>query len=170
LVLALCAAGCGSGNLAGPTEQFVGTWQYDGAQASGSLTCGISTIDETPRGNRVFATGVDAPLVDLTASDLDSAINCNFRFDVAGPVATARTDQTCALTGAKNIIAFNPPDAPPKDASDAWTFTLLSATAAEENVRATLIVYQTPTQIGDPPTMAYCDYQMMARLVRVSKD
>src|SRR5262245_58264600 len=90
LGLALCAAGCGgSNNLGGPADQFVGSWQYVPGEATGTLTCGQSSVDETPRGNKILATGVDAALVDLTASDLDSSIYCNFGFDVSGTIATA---------------------------------------------------------------------------------
>jgi hypothetical protein len=179
LVLALCAAGCGGNNLDGPTQKFAGAWQYITGMATGSLTCGASTIDETPHGNKILATGVDAALVDLTASEIDTDIFCNFRLDVTGPVATVRTDQTCVLTGGNTIIAFNPERKPanpgdpapqPKDPPDAWTFTLLSETTAEEAARATLIVYQNPTQIGDPVKEVYCDYDMTAHLQRVSKD
>src|SRR4051812_6054351 len=99
LGLALFAAGCGGGSLGGPTDQFAGSWRYVQGEASGSLTCGDSVIDETPRGNKIMATGVGVALVDLTSSPIDSGIYCDFGFDVAGPVATARTNQTCAQTG-----------------------------------------------------------------------
>jgi hypothetical protein len=122
LGLVLGAAGCGSdGTPAGPGAAFVGTWLY--GQATGALTCDDGVIDETPGGNKTFATGVDdGTIVDLTRSVLDSAITCDFAFDVSGPVATARTDQTCAMTGGLDVLSFK--------AADAWTFTLLSATTA----------------------------------------
>jgi hypothetical protein len=166
LGLGLVAAGCGGGSLNGPTEQFAGAWRYVTGQATGSLTCGMSVIDETPQGNKILATGVDGALVDLNASPIDSAIFCDFAFDVAGPVATAHTDQTCAQTGGQDVMSFDTTRDPP----DLWTFTLNSPTTAEEVARMTVTGTQPGLNIGDPPTTFHCDYQMTAHLQRVSKD
>jgi len=164
LGLALGAVGCGGGGLGGPTEQFAGSWRY--GEGTGSLTCGQDSIDETPRGNKILATGVGVALVDLTESPLDSAIFCDLGFDVAGPIATARTDQTCSLTGGLDVLSFDIDQDPP----DLWTFTLNSPTTASEVARATLTVTQPSPNIGEAPAMYKCTFQMTAHLDRVSKD
>jgi hypothetical protein len=169
LGLALATAGCGSeGTPAGPGAAFVGSWLY--GQATGSLTCADGAIDETPGGNKELATGVeDGTVVDLSRSVLDSAINCDFAFDVKGPVATARTDQTCAMTGGLDVLSFKPAsDTKPKD--DAWTFTLLSPTTAEEVVQMTLTMTTPSPDIGGQPTSVDCLLEIAAHLRRVSKD
>jgi hypothetical protein len=170
LLLAFCAAGCGEDNLQGPIQQFVGSWRYSETEATGTLTCGLSSIPEVPRGNKTLATGVAGGIVDLTASDLDPAIFCDFVFDVAGPVATARVDQACALTGGNDVISFDQTTSDAHPDPDLWTFKLLSATTAEEIARTTITVYQPAANIGDAPTTVACYYTMTAHLTRVSKD
>src|SRR4051794_27611855 len=98
LGLALATAGCGGdGGISSEITQFLGTWHYD--NAVGSLTCGMDKLDETPRGNKTFATGLGVDVVDVSESPIDPGTFCDFGFDAAGPVATAATKQSCALTG-----------------------------------------------------------------------
>jgi hypothetical protein len=150
-------AGCAAPPLES-TNQYLGTWHYD--QAAGTLECPDGNkIDETPFGNQTLAPGIDAPLVDVTASPVDSDIFCNFGFDIAGPVATARVGQTCKLTGGLEILEV-----------DSWTFTLNSPTTAEE-VAATTVHVTTPgTNVGDAPTTVDCTFGFTAHLAKVAKD
>jgi hypothetical protein len=155
--LALMAAGCGD-SAEDPVEAFVGTWVYTSV-AVGSADCpGHSSLDETPTGNKVFARGIGHPifdmktvahpLVDLTPLTLDRNIVCDFTFDVndAGTLATGVVGQGCALRGGDLFTLTS------------WTFSLTSATTADEIAKA---------DIASDPN---CTYSMMAQLNRVSKD
>lgn len=161
LGLALLAAGCGGNSGIGSgIAQYVGSWHYD--ESAGVLTCGEDKLNESPLGNKTFGAGVSADIVDLSESPVDSAIFCNLGFDVAGPVATAITDQTCALTGGVAVLSFG--------ADDVWTFTMTGPNKAEEVAKMTLTVTQPGTNIGDPPSTTLCYFQLAAHLTKVSKD
>lgn len=148
--------GCG-GTAADPADAFVGTWQYD--QSTGAINCPNSApIDETPIGNKTFGFGVSAPLVDLTPSPVDSMTICNTGFDISGPVATARTDVGCTITGG-DVVTI-----------DSWTFSLTSATTAEEKAATTLHITMPAVAPATTPTTSTCAYTSMAVLTRVAKD
>jgi hypothetical protein len=156
-------AGCGSDTS--PAEGFVGTWHYDLAQST--VTCGEDTLDQPPAPNKTFALGVATALVDLSPSPLDSAINCDLGFDVAGPVATVKAGQVCTLTGGDTVTVDHTND---NTASPLWTFTLNSPTAAEELAMATIHFTLPGANVGDPPTETTCSYSLTAHLTRLSKD
>jgi hypothetical protein len=160
-LLAGAAAGCGSnGGIGSGIAQFAGSWHYD--EARGVLACGDDKLDESPLGNKTLAAGVSADLVDLSESPIDSAIFCNFGFDVAGPVASIVPDQTCKLTGGIAELSFG--------ANDLWTITLNGPTKAEEMARVTLTVTQPGPNVGDPPQISLCSFELVAHLTKVSKD
>jgi hypothetical protein len=150
--------GCGGdATTVDPADAFVGTWHYD--QSTGAITCPNSDpVDEAPIGNKTFGVGVSAPLVDLTPSPVDPATFCNTDFDISGPVATARTDASCTITGGDIVTV------------DAWTFSLTSATTAEETAATTLHITVAPIPPATTPTTNNCAYKSMALLTRVAKD
>ena len=154
-VLGVAASGCGDSTV-DPAEQFVGAWSYD--RSVGQLNCGGEPIDESPTGNKTFGLGVTAPLVDLTISPADDTTFCDTPFDVDGPVATARTTQSCTLLGGDTLTI------------DHWTFSLTSATTAEEQAAATFHSTQPATITGTMPTPISCAFTSTATLTRVSKD
>jgi hypothetical protein len=57
-----------------------------------------------------------------------------------------------------------------RDPPDLWTFTLTSATTAEEVARMTVTVEQPAQQVGEQSTFYKCFLDMTAHLQRVSKD
>ncbi len=121
-LLTVAAGGCGgsSNDLA----QFTGTWQY--TQSMGTLSCPGSADQTGLLGNtKLWDTGVTSDLVDMTPAILDPTVQCFYAFDVKDKVATIQAAQTCAITdGAGTQVATESPTA--------WTFTLTSATTADE--------------------------------------
>src|SRR5450432_426139 len=156
-------AGCGSDTS--PAEGFVGTWRYDEAQST--VTCGQDTLPQPPAPNKTFGAGVATALVDLSPSPLDSTINCDFGFDVAGPIATVKAGQVCALTGGDTVTVDHTND---DAASPLWTFTLNSATTAEKLATATIHFKFAGATADAPPTETTCAYSLIAHLTRLSKD
>jgi hypothetical protein len=161
--LAGVGAGCGNGSsdpttTADAADDFVGTWRYD--QWSSVLQCpGSSATDQPPQPNKTFARGITSALVDLSPSPLLDGVFCDFGFDVAFPIATAQSNQTCAVTGVDTFtIDQKAGNGPPL-----WTFTLNSATTAEEIVQGTLHIQGTGTT-------ETCSWNLAAHLTRVSKD
>jgi hypothetical protein len=155
------AVGCGDSKsgTTDPSDAFVGTWLYGDTQSV--LQCpGADPTNQFPEPNKTFAHGISAPLVDLSPSPLLSGVFCDFAFDVdaSGVVATAQPGQTCALTSLDNISVD-------QSASGAslWTFSLNSATTAEEVVQATAH-FQIAGKIES------CTWNLLAHLTRVSKD
>jgi hypothetical protein len=155
LLGAVALGGCG--DTTDPADQFAGTWHYD--QSSGAITCPLSDpIDEAPTGNKLFGLGVSAPLVDLSSSPVDPMTFCNTNFDISGVVATARTDAGCTITGGDLVTV------------DSWTFSLTSATTAEEKAATTLHITTPAVAPATTPTTSTCAYKSMALLTRVAKD
>lgn len=148
-------AGCGAD--ASPADDFVGTWLYDYAQTKSTVQClNSDPLDQPPAPNKTFGRGVSAPLVDLSVSPLDSAVFCDFEFDVAGPVATIKAGQTCTLTGGDTLTI------------DEWTFTQVnSPTTAEELVDGTIHL-TLPTPTG--PQEETCAWSLVAHLTRIAKE
>jgi hypothetical protein len=156
-LLAVALVGCGDSTSTDPADAFVGTWHYD--QSSGAITCPNSDpLDEAPIGNETFGFGVSAPLVDLTPTPVDLATFCNTYFDISGAVATARTDASCTITGGDIVTV------------DSWTFSLTSATTAEEKAATTLHITLPAVAPATTPTTSTCAYTSMALLTRVAKD
>jgi hypothetical protein len=159
LLGAVALGGCGGdATTVDPADAFVGTWHYD--QSTGAITCPPPTgpIDEAPLGNMTFGVGVSAPLVDLTPSPVDPATFCNLNFDISGAVATARTDATCTITGGDTVTV------------DSWTFSLTSATTAEEKASVSIHSTVAPIPPATTSTTTVCQYTSMALLTRVAKD
>jgi hypothetical protein len=102
--------------------------------------------------------GGHAQLVELTTTPVDPGIFCNTAFDVDGPVATARTDGSCVLTGGDELTV------------DMWTFTLTSATTAEEKVAETIHIMKPAVPPATNITTTTCAFTLMAVLTRISKD
>jgi hypothetical protein len=150
-------AGCGDDPIA--TDDFVGTWHYEEVKSSIQCPDG-DPFDQPPLANKTFARGVDASLVDLSLSALDDLVFCNFGYDVAGPVATIKRGQTCVLTGGDTFTIDDPTTGGPP----LWTFTLNSATTAEELGSATIhLSVVTPLDTA-------CSWSFVGHLKRVSKD
>ena len=156
-LLGVVLGGCGDTTTVDPADAFVGTWHYD--QSTGAIMCPLADpIDEAPIGNKTFGYGVEAPLVDLTASPVDPATFCNTYFDISGPVATARTDASCTITGGDIVTV------------DSWTFSLTSATTAKEVVAESLHITTAPVPPATMPMTKVCAFNSMALLTRVAKD
>jgi hypothetical protein len=139
VAVAATAAGCGSdgNNL----TQFTGTWTYTASQ--GTLACpGQQTLQGILGTTKEWREGLSSALVDLSPLIFDPTISCYFAFDVKDKVATIQAGQTCGFddgTGTGNLI----PDVPVS-----WTFTLLSATTAEETLTTTVDTTCTLTGSG----------------------
>jgi hypothetical protein len=158
-LLATLGAGCGGSGSADPADAFVGTWLYGEAQSV--LQCpGADPTNQLPEPNKTFAHGVAAPLVDLSPSPLLPGVFCDFYFyvDPTGTIATAQAGQTCALTSLDSVSV----DASQSGAA-LWTFSLTSASTAEEVVQATAH-FQIAGKIES------CSWNLAAHLTRVSKD
>ncbi|HEX4404343.1 MAG TPA: hypothetical protein VH560_05920 [Polyangia bacterium] len=159
-MLGMALAGCGDSTPTtevDPADAFVGTWHYD--QSTGAINCPMAdVIAASPTGNKTFAPGATAALVDLTPSPVDPMTICNTYFDVAGPVATAHTDVGCTITGG-DVVTI-----------DAWTFSLTSATSAKEVASATLHITTAAVAPATTPTTTTCAFNSMALLTRVAKD
>jgi hypothetical protein len=153
--MAVAALGCGGSSDA--AAQFTGTWHYD--MATGPLDCGGDIIPQAPLGNKTFAPGVSSALVDVSASPLDDLVYCDFEFDVAGPIATAQPQQSCALTGGNAVVTIA-----------SWTFTLTSATTADEVANTNVVVAGQPTSTDPTPAPSSCTFVLMAKLTKVAKD
>jgi hypothetical protein len=162
IVLAAALAGCGSSasgtpTVASPADDFVGTWLY--GDVSSLVTCPNSTpLSQLPEPNKTFAHGATADLVDLSPSPLVQGSFCDFAFDVAGAVATARPMQTCALSPLDSLTIDQPAGMAP-----AWTFTLNSPTTAEELITTTVHF-----SINGAPTP--CSWILQGHLTRLTKD
>lgn len=162
--VAVLAAGCGEGSTA--ADQYTGTWRYD--DATSIVQClNADPLALPPLKNKTFAPGLGAEIVDLSTSPLEKGrvVNCNFAFDVAGPVARARADQSCQLNSIDVLTIDQSADGKP-----AWTFTLNSPTTAEEIVASTIHIFETSTTPGAPPTETTCAWSMTAHLTRITKD
>jgi hypothetical protein len=160
--VATLVAGCGDSGVvaaAGPADDFVGTWLYDANNVQSVQQCtGGNATNAPPGPNKRFAHGVGAALVDLSESPILSGVFCDFDFDVNGAVATALPNQTCSLTSLDNLTIDQPMGQAPS-----WTFTLNSATTAEELVNATIHFFVNGSSTS-------CSWTMAAHLTRVSKD
>jgi hypothetical protein len=149
----------GTGDGAGDPAPFVGTWLYTDVQSV--LQCpNADPTNQLPEPNKTFAHGVSAALVDLSPSPLLPGVFCDFGFDVTqGAVATAQPNQICALTSLDSLTI----DQAAGNGPPLWTFTLNSATTAEEIVQATAHF-----QVAGAPET--CSWNLAAHLTRISKD
>jgi hypothetical protein len=169
VALAALAAGCGSSDgsgdgggssnsVTGSADDFAGTWLYTDVQSV--LQCpGADPTNQLPQPNKTFARGVSAALVDLSPSPLLPGVFCDFGFDISGAVATAQPNQTCALTSLDYLTI----DQAPMSGPPLWTFTLNSATTAEEILQATAHFQVTGKSES-------CSWNLAAHLTRISKD
>ncbi len=123
LTVSATAAGCGGDGS--DLAQFTGTWQY--TQSMGTLSC-PGAADQTGilGTTKLWDSGVTSDLVDMSPSVLDPTTQCFYTFDVKNKVATLQANQTtCAITdGVGDHVADETPTS--------WTFTLTSATTADE--------------------------------------
>jgi hypothetical protein len=165
-VLASLGAGLvGCGSDTSPVDDFIGTWHY--TDATSVLQCvDRDPLNQPPASNKTFARGISAALVDLSVSPLglSNGVVCDFGFDVAGPVATAQAKQSCAITTLDTVTIDQPNGAAPL-----WTFTLNSATTAEELATATVHLVLPGVNIGDPPQDQACSWMLIGHLTRISK-
>lgn len=160
------AAGCGEDASGGPADQYAGTWRYDDAQSI--VQClNSDPLSQPPFANKTWARGIGSEIVDLSVSPLEKSrgVTCDFAFDVAGPKARIRPDQTCQLNSIDVLTIDNDVEGKP-----GWTFTLNAATKAEEIVSSTIHIFQPSTEPGAPPIETTCAWSMTAHLTRISKD
>jgi hypothetical protein len=160
--VAALGAGCGNDGGAATTpnaaDDFVGTWLYS-TDTQSVLQCeNGNDTNQPPQPNKTFAHGASAALVDLSESPILPGVFCDFAFDVSGPVATAQPNQACALTSLDNLTIDQPDGQAPS-----WTFSLTSATTAEEVIKATAHF----SVSGQPNS---CSWTLAAHLTRISKD
>jgi hypothetical protein len=124
LTVSATAGGCGGGG-GGNDEltQFTGTWTY--TQSMVTFACPNQPDQGGTYGTtKLWNVGVTSDLVDMTPSFLDGVTTCYYTFDVKNKVATIKPAQSCPffdITGAE----FD-------EAPTSWTFTLTSATTADE--------------------------------------
>jgi hypothetical protein len=171
-IAALCgaaalAAGCGE-DSGGPADQYAGVWRYDDAQSV--VQClDADPLSQPPLANKTWARGIGAEIVDLSVIPLEKSrgVTCDFAFDVTGPKARIRPDQTCQLNSI-DVLTIDPD--PAAEGKPAWTFTLNAATKAEEIVTSTIHIFQPSTTPGAPPVETTCAWSMIAHLTRISKD
>ncbi len=157
VLVATGLAGCGDDPFA--TDDYVGIWHYEEAKSSIQCPTG-APFEQPPPPNKTLARGVDASLVDLSTSALDALVFCNLGYDLAGPVATVKRGQTCVLTGGDTVTV----DTSANGGPPLWTFTLNSATTAEELGLATVHL-----SVVTPMDTA-CSWSMVGHLKRVSQD
>lgn len=160
-VMLVGLVGCGEESTA--ADQFVGTWRY------GDVMSTVQRFDADPQSlpvapHKTFVHGVGAEIVDLSQSPLMRDTLCDFVFDVAGPVAQIRPEQTCFLNSVDTLTIDLGPDGKPL-----WTFKLTSATTAEELATGTMHIYHPDTSQG-PATEETASWSLVAHLTRISKD
>jgi hypothetical protein len=128
-LLAVTATAAGCGGSSNDLEQFVGTWMY--TQSQGVLSCQGQTDQMGMLGNsKHWGMGISHDLVDLTPSLFDAGTQCFYQFDVKDKVATIQPAQTCNFSdGLGGLIEEDP---------SSWTFTLTSATTADEMFMTTI--------------------------------
>jgi hypothetical protein len=138
LAVTATAAGCG-GSSGSDLQQFVGTWMY--TQSQGTLACQGSTPQQGMLGNTMqWGLGVSSDLVDLTPTLFDSGTQCFYEFDVKNKVATIKASQTCNFSdGVGGLVEEDP---------GSWTFTLTSATTADEQFMTTIATTCTLTGVA----------------------
>ncbi len=74
----------------------------------------------------------------MTPTFLDGATQCFYTFDVKGKVATIKPMQICSFLDASGQPILDDNGQPIVDAPSAWTFTLTSATTADEQFMVTI--------------------------------
>jgi hypothetical protein len=136
--LGACGDNGSTGNARGPFAEFTGTWEY--TASAGTLSCpGVADQQGSLGTTKRFVEGVATDLVDLSPSILDPATQCFYTYDVTNKVASITPSQTCTFddgTGTGGTV---------QDAPTSWTFTLLSATTAEETLTTTFAMTCTLT-------------------------
>ena len=138
VALATNAGGCGDdgNNLA----QFTGTWSYTASMATLSCPGDTNPFQFTLGPSKQWGEGLSSALVDLSPALLDPSTSCYYGFDVKDKVLTIQAGQTCTIT---DINGSPHPEVP-----TAWTFTLLSASTAEEQLTAAIDSVCTVTGTG----------------------
>ena len=127
LTVSATAAGCGgNGN---DLQQFVGTWMYTQSQATLSCT-GNPDVPLTLGSAKEWGAGLSSDLVDLSTEFFDLGTKCLYAFDVNSKVATIQASQTCDFSDGQGGLV--------EEAPSSWTFTLTSATTAEEHFSTTI--------------------------------
>lgn len=140
---AVAALGCGGSNGAGVPD-YIGTWSY--TQQQGTLSCpGQMDASVTLGTTKDLREGVTSDIVDVSSI-------CNYRFDIKDKVAAIQSGQTCNFDdGAGGTVTEVPSN---------WTFTLTSATTAEEK-------FTTVATLSD---LTMCSFSGLATLKRLTKD
>ena len=128
-LLAVTATAAGCGGSSNDLQQFVGTWMY--TQSQGTLSCQGAADQSGMLGNSMqWGLGISSDLVDLTPHLFDSTTQCFYEFDVKNKIATIKPAQTCMINdGQGGLIEEDP---------SSWTFTLTSATTADETFMTTI--------------------------------
>jgi hypothetical protein len=164
-IAAVGLAGCGSD--ATSADDFVGAWHY--LDEKSTVQClNADPHEEPPAPNKIFGRGVSSALVDLSPSPLglDSGVVCDFGFDVAGLVATTEDKQTCAIDPVDTLTI----DDDATTGKPLWTFTLNSATTAEELVTGTIHITLPSSTVGGNPVQQTCAWTLVGHLARLTKD
>lgn len=151
-------AGCGSSASGAETKkfsEFLGVWQFT-AQSNAMEECmgvppDMFVMEDT---NQLMESGVSSDLVSVGLF----TSTCNLKFNVANKVATMPTDQKCNV-GAANTTDFY--------AVTSGTFTLNSATDAEENV---VLTGKISFMSGATITQLDCKLTVVGKLIKVAND
>jgi len=129
LAVTVTAAGCGGSGS--DLQQFVGTWMY--TQSQGTLACqGSDPLTGTLGSSTKWGLGLSSDLVDLDPELFDTRTQCFYQFDVKDKVATIQPTQKCSFddgSGTGSQVEEDP---------SSWTFTLTSATTADETFMTTI--------------------------------
>jgi len=159
----LGAAGCGDSST-DPGKSFLGTWHYD--DGSGLTMCDDGNVNLLPSGNKTFEPGLMGGVVDTSATPLDPATYCDFLFDVSSNTKlTAHTGQACTLRGGSTYTVTDD-----QVGGDYYTFELNSATQAEELSIGTIHITKAGANVGDPPIMTTCKFNLIGHLTKVAKN
>src|SRR5450432_3573487 len=154
-------AGC---NDANPADAFAGDWRYDDVMST--VACpNVEALSQPPAPNKTFGRGASSALVDLSPSPLGlgNGVFCDFAFDVSGPYATIQPDQTCFVDTVDTLTI----DRPDMSQPPLWSFTLNSATAAEEIAKGTVHISATGSASGMAES---CLWTLTGHLTRLTKD
>jgi len=140
--LAGAGLGCG-GNDASGVSDYVGTWSYTQQQATESCP-GQSDLSINLGTTKDLREGVKSDLVDTSTI-------CNYRFDIKDKIASVQSGQSCSFNDGSGTATETP---------SSWTFTLTSATTAEEKF----------TAVDTLSSGTVCSFTGVAHLERLTKD
>jgi hypothetical protein len=151
-------AGCGSSDNSDEPKkfaEFLGVWQFTAESNAVEECMGVAPDMFVMKGTNQFMNpGVSSDLVSIGLF----TSTCNLKFAVAGKVATMTTDQKCDVGPADTTDFYAPASG---------TFTLNSATNAEESV---VLMGKISFMSGATVTQLDCKLTVAGKLIKVAND